>query len=67
VAGTSPDSAVSDHIDGLGSHVRACARARGPCFSLKCLAERVDAVIAPRFCTTVLLAGLLIGVGSVWG
>ena len=44
------------HPDGLGlaAHVRACDRALGRTFALRCVAERLHEWLGPRLCTMVL-------------
>ena len=44
------------HADGLGlaAHVRACERALGRTFALRCAAERLHEWLGPRLCTMVL-------------
>jgi hypothetical protein len=48
-------------MDGLslGAHVRACDRARGRTFMLRCVGERLHAVLGPRLFTTVFAATVL--------
>lgn len=50
----------------LASHLQACERARGRSFALRCVGERLHAVVAPRFCTTVFAAVALIALLTVW-
>jgi hypothetical protein len=45
----------------LDAHVRACVDARGPLHRMKCGAEALDALIAPRFITSL----ALVTVGAV--
>jgi len=50
----------------LAAHLHACERARGRTFALRCAGERMHAVMAPRFCTTVFIAASLIALLAVW-
>jgi hypothetical protein len=59
----SPRLAASDGPS-LGTHVLACARARGRTFALRCLGERVHNVVGPRVVSTVFAAAALIGLLS---
>jgi hypothetical protein len=55
-----PDSSpVWDDMLSLGAHVRACAAARGRTFAMRCVGERVHAVLSSRFITTVFAATAL--------
>ena len=51
---------------GLAAHVRACERALGRTFALRCAAERLHEWFGPRLCTMVLGAtALLVLAGRV--
>lgn len=43
----------------LGDHVRACQRAQGRAFGLRCLGEVVHGLLGPRLFTTVFGAAAL--------
>ncbi len=44
----------------LAAHLQFCTASMGPGFRMRCLAEAVHAVVAPRFFTTICLGcGLL--------
>jgi hypothetical protein len=43
----------------LGSHLLACARARGRTFGLRCLADKLHDIVGPRFVTTLFAAAAL--------
>jgi hypothetical protein len=43
----------------LGAHVQACDAARGRSFAMQCIAERLHALLSPRFFTTVFAATVL--------
>lgn len=45
----------------LGEHVNRCNGSRGRWFTLRCAADAVHDFIAPRFMTTLVVAGALIG------
>jgi hypothetical protein len=51
----------TSHPDGLGlaAHVRACERALGRCFALRCVAERLHEWFGTRLCTVVFAATAL--------
>jgi hypothetical protein len=44
----------------LGQHIRQCAFARGPLHRLRCVAEALDAFLAPRFVTTLALLTMVV-------
>lgn len=48
----------------LGAHVGRCNDSRGRWFALRCAADAVHDFVAPRFVTTLLFAGLLIGLAA---
>ncbi|MEO5775009.1 MAG: hypothetical protein ABIQ32_12955 [Sphingomicrobium sp.] len=45
----------------LGAHVSRCNGCRGRWFALRCAVDAVHDFVAPRFVTTLLVAGGLIG------
>ena len=49
----------------LHEHLVLCRRSRGRLFALRGAVEQVHGFVASRFVTTVLVAGLLIGAGSL--
>jgi hypothetical protein len=53
-------------LDALGEHVSRCSGARGVWFTLGCAADALHGLVAGRLVTTLLVAGALIGVASVW-
>lgn len=52
-------------LSALGEHLDRCKGSRGRFFSLGCVAETMNGLIAPRFVTTLVVAALLIGIGSL--
>lgn len=46
----------------LGAHVSRCNGSRGRLFALRCIADAVHDFVAPRFVTTLLIAGAIAGV-----
>ena len=53
-------------LDELGAHVSDCNGCRGRWFTLQCAADAVHDFVAGRFVTTLMIAGALIGLASVW-
>ena len=49
----------------LRDHMLRCAIARGPLHWLQCIAESVDAFLAPRFVTTLALTLVVLGAASL--
>jgi hypothetical protein len=49
----------------LCRHLDLCREACGRGFTLQCHAEALDRFLAPRFLTTLLLAGLVIAIGAL--
>lgn len=49
----------------LGAHIRRCNGCRGRWFALRCAADAVHDFIAPRFVTTLVVAGALIGLTAL--
>lgn len=45
----------------LGAHVNRCNGSRGRWFAARCAADAVHDFVAPRFVTTLCIAGALIG------
>jgi hypothetical protein len=64
----SPPTTPFDRLDStrLADHFRECHRfARGPLHRLRCVAEALDAFLAPRFVTTLaLLMTVVVLVGA---
>ena len=56
----SAEGASRDQALALCRHLQQCHAARGRWFALAMLAERVHALLAPRFATTVALVSLLL-------
>ena len=52
-------------LDALGAHVSRCNGCRGRWFALRCIADAVHDVVAPRFVTTLLVAGVVIGLAAL--
>jgi hypothetical protein len=53
-------------LSALGEHLDLCKVSQGRLFALRCAAEAMNGFVAARFVTTlVVLAALLIGVGSL--
>jgi hypothetical protein len=50
----------------LGSHLLACAQARGRTFGLQCLGERLHELVGPRFCTTLFAAAAVLTLLAVF-
>lgn len=53
-------------LDALGAHVSRCNGCRGRWFTLRCMADAVHDFVAGRFVTTMMIAGAIIGVASIW-
>jgi len=49
----------------LGAHIDRCNHSRGRWFALRCVADAVHDFIAPRFVTTLLFAGMLMGLAAL--
>ena len=49
----------------LGDHLDRCKGSRGRLFTLRCVAETLNAFVAPRFVSTLLVVTLLIGAGTL--
>ena len=52
-------------LSALGEHLDLCKGSRGRLFTLHCVVETLNAFVAPRFVTTLVVIGLLIGVSSL--
>jgi hypothetical protein len=52
-------------LSALGEHLDRCKGSRGRFFALGCAAETMNGLIAPRFVTTLVVAALLMGIGSL--
>lgn len=50
-------------LSALGEHLDSCKASHGRLFALQCMAERLNSFMASRLVTTLVVAGLLIGVG----
>jgi hypothetical protein len=63
------DAAETSPIElcALGEHFGTCQGTRGRLFSLHCAAETLHGFVAPRLVTTLAVAALLIGAGSLIG
>jgi hypothetical protein len=48
----------------LGEHVERCNGSRGRWFALRCAADAVHDFVAPRFVTTLLVAGTVIAIAA---
>ena len=46
----------------LGAHVERCNGSRGRWFALRCAVDAVHEFVAPRFVTTLIIAGMTLGV-----
>ncbi|HSI49871.1 MAG TPA: hypothetical protein VLA61_16485 [Ideonella sp.] len=55
-----------DQSAALGRHLQQCEQARGPWFVAAQVAERLHALVAPRFATTVALLALGLALASGW-
>ena len=54
-------------LSALGAHLDLCRGSRGALFAMRCSAERMNAFVAGRFVTTVVVVALLIGTASLVG
>lgn len=52
-------------LSALGAHVDRCNGLRGRMFALRCAADSCAAFIAPRVVTTLVVLGVVLGVGSL--
>ncbi len=53
-------------LDALGAHVSSCNGCRGRWFTLRCSVDAVHDFVAGHFVTTLMIAGAVIGVASIW-
>jgi hypothetical protein len=58
--GTSPSD-----LSTLGAHVHRCNGLRGRMFALRCAADSLAGFLAPRIVTTLVVLGIVFGVGSL--
>ena len=49
----------------LGAHIDRCNGCRGRWFALRCVADAVHDFVAPRFVTSLLVAGALAGLAAL--
>lgn len=49
----------------LGAHVQRCNGCRGRWFTLRCMADAVHDLVAPRFMSTLAVAAGLIGLAAL--
>ena len=49
----------------LGAHVNSCKGSRGRWFALRCAVDAVHDFAAPRFITTLCIAGAVIGLAAL--
>jgi len=61
-----PPRALQDPALSLRRHLQDCRLARGRWFSAAACAERLHGIVAPRFVTTVTLAGALLAFACGW-
>ena len=52
-------------LSALGHHLDLCQGARGRLFAVHCAADLMHRALAPRFVTTLVVAALVIGLGSL--
>ena len=52
-------------LSALGAHIDRCNGCRGRWFALRCVADAVHDFVAPRFVTTLLVAGVLTGLAAL--
>ncbi len=64
VAWPEPSQDRVDRFD-LMSHMQRCAAVRGRWFNLRCAAEALHAVVAPRFVTSLIVVFVLFGAISL--
>lgn len=57
---------LARELSELVGHLQACKAAHGRLFALHCGAEALHHFVASRFVTTLVVAGLAIGIGSLW-
>jgi hypothetical protein len=49
----------------LGAHVSRCNGCRGRLFALRCAIDAIHGFVAPRFMTTLFIAGTVIGLTTL--
>ena len=59
---TLPNGMLREQAAILCRHFRQCGEAQGRWFAAAALAERVHALIAPRFVSTLLVVALVLGI-----
>ena len=52
-------------LSALGAHVDRCNGLRGRMFGLRCAADSLTGFLAPRIVTTLVVLGIVFGVGSL--
>ena len=52
-------------LSALGKHLDLCNGSRGHFFTLQCVAQTINSVVAPRLVTTLVVIALLIGGASL--
>lgn len=52
-------------LSALGAHLVSCNVSRGRLFAFRCVTEAMNGFVTGRFVTTLVVAALLIGVGSL--
>ena len=57
--------ASAAELSTLGEHVDRCNGLRGRMFPLRCAADALAGFLAPRVVTTLVVLGIVIGVGSL--
>jgi hypothetical protein len=57
--------ASASELSTLGAHVDRCNGLRGRLFPLHCAADALAGFLAPRIVTTLVVLGIVIGVGSL--
>jgi hypothetical protein len=62
--GDSADTSPME-LSALGEHLGLCTRTRAHVVTLQCVAETMNGFVSSRFVTTLALAALLIGIGSL--
>ena len=54
-------------LTALGDHLSRCQTLRGRLFALRCAADATHGLVAPRFVTTLVVAGALLAAASLLG
>lgn len=54
-------------LTALGDHLGRCQTLRGRLFALRCAADATHGLVAPRFVTTLVVAGALLAAASLLG